>query len=184
MFEMKYIKTLAAAGLLALFAGGVNAASLTVVDTAANPDQNQGTLTCVVSCEGYTLANTWSSTEAYMFTIQPNSIANEIAAVNNITGENFSGQTQTGVADGDSVTFYSTALYILFKIGGQDPSHFLIKNTAPGMITVTWNAIGGLGAGLSHYVEFGAAPVPVPAAGFLLLGALGGLTLMRRRRQL
>lgn len=178
---MKSIKTLVAAGLLALFAGGSNAATLTVVDTVANPDQTQGSLTCVVSCEGWVL-NGWSSTEAYMFTIQPNSIANEITAVNNITGGNFSGQTQTA-ASGNTFTFYSSALYILFKIGGQDPSHFLIKNTSPGEITVTWNGVSGIGAGLSHYVEFGAAPVPVPAAGFLLLGALGGLAMVRRRRQ-
>jgi hypothetical protein len=181
MFEMKSIKTLIAAGLLALFAGGSNAATLTVVDTVPAVDVTQGTLTCVASCVGYTLGGTWSATEAYMFTIQPNSIANETAAVNAITGQSYSGATQVA-ASGENFSFYSSALYILFKIGGQDPSHFLIMNTSPGMITINWAGLGGIGAGLSHYVEFGAAPVPVPAAGFLLLAALGGLALVRRRQ--
>lgn len=183
MIDLKYMKTLAAAGLLALFAGGVNAASvITVDDTVPENGAIQGTVTCVASCQGYVGSGAWSATNAIMFTIQPNSLADEIAAVNNITGESYvtASKTEDG---GENYTFFSSALYILFKIGGQDPSHFLIKNTEAGMITINWLAGDDRGTGLSHYTEFGTAPVPVPAAGFLLLGALGGLALMRRRRQ-
>jgi len=37
--------------------------------------------------------------------------------------------------------------------------------------------------GISHISLYVATPIPVPAAGFLLIGALGGLALLRRRQQ-
>ena len=46
------------------------------------------------------------------------------------------------------------------------------------------NCDGDLGPGLSHLTVYtgGAVPIPVPAAGFLLLAGLGGLVAVRRRK--
>lgn len=54
----------------------------------------------------------------------------------------------------------------------------------------TWNTVGLLNNGgrqpdISHltlYTTSGPAPIPLPAAGFLLLGALGGLAALRRKK--
>lgn len=54
----------------------------------------------------------------------------------------------------------------------------------------SWNTLGLVNNGgkqpeishLSLYTTSGPAPIPLPAAGFLLLGALGGLAALRRRK--
>jgi hypothetical protein len=81
--------------------------------------------------------------------------------------------------------FVWTNVILAFKtgLGGLDPdwAAFLIPN---GVTSGSW-AISGQQA-LSHanlYAQKAPAPVPLPAAGFLLIGALGGLAAVRRRRR-
>ena len=184
MFGRNLLKSLATAAVLAVMAGGAYAATvITVDDTYPGVAPLNGTLTCAQTCEGLvaTTPTTWAVDGALLFTIQPNSIANETNFVNAVTGSSFANGTQISTS-GDPFSFVTNALYILMKIGGQDPSHFLIKNTYGAGLQISWDAVSGQGAGLSHYVAFGTAVIPVPAAGLLLLGALGGLAALRRRR--
>lgn len=121
--------------------------------------------------------------------------------VNNGTGGttgilSFSSTTTDGSGGGLtgdwSVSSWSgiTAAMIVLK-GGPSYSAYLIDLTAGTM--GTWDTLGivkgsgGAGPGLSHmslYVATGpTAPVPLPAAGGLLLAGLGGLIAARRRRK-
>jgi hypothetical protein len=184
MFNKVSFKTFLAAGALALTATGANAATVITVDDS-NPAEGaiQGTVTCYLSCAGYTNPG-WSNTNAVMFTTSPD-IKDETAKVNEITGELFITGKKTDPANGSMTSFTSSAMYILFKIGGgNELAHFLIRNTSGGSIDISWAKGNDQGTGLSHYTEFGGtAAVPVPAAGLLLIGALGGLAALRRRRR-
>jgi len=83
--------------------------------------------------------------------------------------------------------FSWTNVILAFKAGSggkklnPDWAAFVIPNS---VISGTW-AFSGKQA-LSHvnlYAQSVPAPIPLPAAGFLLLGALGGLAVLRRRRR-
>ena len=79
-----------------------------------------------------------------------------------------------------------TDVILLFKVGGGnlDPVYaaFLLADFN-GLVSGTWGVSGS--NSLSHVSLYAnVAPIPLPAAGFLLIGALGGLGLMRRRRKI
>ena len=190
MFGFQVLKAVVAAGALALMAGASAAATvINVDDTYPGISPLNGVLTCAQTCAGLvaTGPSVWAIDGAKLFLVHPPNIANETAFVNTATGSSFLTGTKTDVS-GDPFSFVTNALYILFKIGGggQEASTFLIHNTYGAGLQITWDAVDGQGAGLSHYTTFGVAPpaavVPVPAAGFLLIGALGGLAALRRRR--
>ncbi len=87
----------------------------------------------------------------------------------------------------DGVTYNSSAAFVIIKTGAGNTGKPLtiLKNVSGGTFTFNWAGSSAGGAGLSHFTEVAAA-VPIPAAGLLLiggLGALGGLTSLRRRRQ-
>lgn len=82
----------------------------------------------------------------------------------------------TGLAD----------VIIVFKVGngGETPGFaaFLLTDFIDS-VTGGWSVT--LSQSLSHISLYAnVAPIPLPAAGFLLIGALGGLGLMRRRRKI
>jgi hypothetical protein len=184
-------KTLLAAGALAFMAGGASAATvLTVDDSYPGITPYAGTATCLQTCAGLVAVgpSVWATDGAKLFAVNPPNDTNEKNFVNSATGSSFGNGTKTEVANGDNYSFFTDALYILMKIGGgggSTPATFLIHNTFGQGLKITWNSVSGGGNGLSHYNEFGTAlpPVPLPATGVLLIGALGGLAAVRRRRR-
>ena len=132
----------------------------------------------------------FSTTEGRLFAVD-NSAQSEADWVNANTGSSFSkddaedGKTELDelgvVVDKENFTFTTDAMFILFKIGFA-PETTLVKNLSGGTLELTWKATGR-GAGLSHYTEFGAVAIPLPAGGLLLITALGGLGIAVRRRR-
>lgn len=73
---------------------------------------------------------------------------------------------------------------LVFKVGGGQVSpDFAAFRVGSGEVEGFWSNIPRQGGGLSHVSLYGVAAIPVPAAGFLLLGALGGLVALRRRHR-
>lgn len=172
-----------AAAAMSLFGLAANASTISIYDDAATNTDLRGTLTCSVGCEVLiSEPGTYSAVKGQVFTVHPPNDATELAFVNaNLTG----GDTPylTGNKnESPGTSFTSSALYILFKIGnGNTFNAFLVHNTGGNQL-FTW--AGNTASGLSHTNSFGGtvSPVPLPAAGFLLVAALGGLALVRRRK--
>jgi hypothetical protein len=73
---------------------------------------------------------------------------------------------------------------LVFKVGQTPGPAFAAFAVESGMVTGFWSTTPITGGGLSHVALYGSvAPIPLPAAGFLLIGALGGLAALRRRRR-
>lgn len=103
------------------------------------------------------------------------------------TGSLFSGTS--GVIDFTPISGYSDFV-ILFKLGhpATSESWFAFLIPAAGFTGGTWNVVDEYGypwngQDLSHTTLYGVSAVPIPAAGLLLIGALGGLVGLRRRRK-
>lgn len=205
MIAFGRITTLAAAAVLAAGMWGGSpaaAASLDCSDPSVSPDVS-GLVTPNIGCEVLTDAdNDSNEAVAGMFGIAD---WERIAKVDPLPGADPVGDpllTITGDAEGGMWSIAQSVLdtyenvMLIFKGGDQalpqavvgyliqvasgdfDSPFFDIQNGGPlaGQFKVK---------NISHvslYVS-GMAPVPLPAAGFLLIGALGGLGLMARRRR-
>lgn len=127
---------------------------------------------------------------ADLFDLGNASQAGEAAFVSAVTGISF-GESAQLPGGGGAKSFFSSALYILFKIG-SDPNYALVKNTGTIGQQYSYANLDGQGAGLSHYVEYGKlpdpppppppSPVPLPASALLMFLGIGSLSALRRRR--
>jgi hypothetical protein len=116
------------------------------------------------------------------------SAANEALFVKDITGVTYAATTQntSGIVNGN-VSFTTSALYILLKIGNE-PNLTIIKNTGGLNNIFTYTSKAGEGSGLSHYSEFGTynggggTVVPLPAGLPLMLSGLGVMAFLARRK--
>jgi hypothetical protein len=214
MFELKALKTVVAAGALALMASGAQATTVTVdsvgdtFDVDYSYESLVATLTWTVTG---IVGNTWS------FSVLIDNLSSDDPNANRITsfgfstdpnasnlvvpgawggttsgpfgagyqnfgieacvfaGNNCQGGGNNGVAGGDSDTVAFSFVY------GVGPLTFTDFATRWQSISVT-DPSNPSGPDATSIV-IGPSVVPVPAAGFLLIGALGGLAALRRRRK-
>jgi hypothetical protein len=66
------------------------------------------------------------------------------------------------------------------SLSGNDMQQIGFPNDYNGILTFSWTNLEN-GSGRVDNLSLTIAPVPLPAAGLLLLAAIGGLSLMRRR---
>src|SRR4030095_5638577 len=141
----------------------------------------RSTISCTGTCEGLlsnlptgiytadvpdvTTADGFSTTFADVFFLPNNNVATELAFVNAVVDPDFAAAASGQIAGGGGhLTFTSSALYILLKIGAT-PDMALIHNISGGAQTYTYTQLQASGAGLSHYVEFGTTTeVPEPGS--------------------
>ena len=184
------VMRLAVAAAAMVLASGVQAATIPVwndTDIDTHPVIQRGSVNCSVACEvlNYTGAYSFSAVLGELFNGPSNSgDASEAAWVNSVIGTSFSTLDVTNGKDSgtDSTNYITNALYVVLKIG-RNPDYTIIKNTSGVALTWSWDNLPGSGGGLSHYIDLGTpSEVPLPAGGLLLMGALGGLAALRRRR--
>lgn len=190
MFGLKRIMMVTgAAALMAVgsgFADDARAATVSFQNGADGGGDTRFEVECSVACEGWLFdAETLGGDVGGLIDFLDNAYAdgtgatweeNLLASIAGVTGLTFS-------KDGSPDTNYvSNAFYQLFKIG-TTPNVGVLVNTA-GVAQEYWFEQLADGSGLSHISDYGeVAPIPVPAAGILLITALGGLGVAARRRR-
>lgn len=178
------------AALAAATAVSVSAAAANVIMITGGA----GSLTCngalAAQCQGFTGAGSpgeptgfgiLSNTAVDEYDGTPSSKAHEAARLNILAGTSFTAAdaVRTAGTSGD-MNFATLALYVVMKIGNDA---IFIKNTSGGLLTINYDSFPGQGSGLSHYTEFGAPPIPIPAAAWLMVAGLAGLGFAAGRRK-
>lgn len=180
---MNALKTLAAAVValsVPMFADRADAATMIDVKDGAT---TLGTLTCPLGCLGFTAIGVLSATEALIFDASPPTIANEVAKLNELAGTSFTA-ADASKEDNGVIPFTISTEYFVLKFGGGPGTQAFFKNLF-GPQEMTYAAVPGVGGGLSHKTSVGgpAAPIPLPAAGWMLLAGAGALVAAGRRRK-
>jgi hypothetical protein len=184
MFAVKLWAALAAATAVSASAAAANVIMIT---------GGAGSLTCngalAAQCQGFTGAGSpgepaglgiLSDTAVDEYEGTPSSIAKEAARLNILAGTSFTGASGVRTAGtGGDMNFQTLALYVVMKIGNDS---IFIKNISGGLLTINYDSFAAQGSGLSHYTEFGAPVVPVPAALWLMVAGLAGLGFAARRK--
>ncbi len=195
---MLKISKLAAVGAIAVgMVTGANAATVTInndmditaaASSGAYGTNLRGTVTCTLACSGlfYTAGAYGFGDPGEMFNGPSSSgDANEALWVNSILGTSFT-KTDVGANyQNNANAFVSAALYIIMKVG-NNPNYLMIRNDSGVSQTFSYAQASGSKGGLSHTFSLGTpppSPVPLPAAGWLLLAGIAGMGAMRRRKK-
>ena len=188
----------------AMSVGSASAVTVMSIGDAALDDSFtvNATITCELGCRGWVFDGapnrdeigdgSWSGDYASLFnSVQGqggSSLTNYLPLINAVLGDGsfvLGDLTRTDVegslrfdGDPDGTISFTTDSRYFFMTMGENPRIALFENFALGN-TITFTK--GEGTGLSHITEVGV--IPLPAAGWLLLTALGGMAVMRRRRK-
>ena len=185
---IKYMKSALAVSALAVVtmfatADHLQASTITIIDLPpAPPTFAEMTMSCPDGCVGLIGdPATFSPDSASAYEIKPSDETTIASFFGALTGTDASLITvnKTDVPAGDDGEYFSfdvVAGYFFAKFGELTAFFFTDKDQ-----TVTFAKGPGGPAGLSNYGTI--SVIPLPAAGVLLLSAIGGMALMRRRRK-
>lgn len=195
---MGYLKKIAAAGVFAMMATGASAATCTGVDRSISLTS----ATATTACYAYGMGNLNGKSKQdpilnggtvgkNTFTLVSGSVISSLTLLDN---SDDSGEVKDGALHtigknsftlGD-VSSYSS-LIIALKLGNsRDPGWAAFQVSSAGVFNFLVDPKQG--GGLSHVNVYGVedvapAPVPLPASALLLLGGVGGLAALRRRKK-
>ncbi len=180
---MNKLKTLLAAGALVATSGAAQAVTVTIngggeleCSLACTVLDDEGALTGLAPLGTFGSPGEIFNGPAGMAYGPGNPVDQEVAWLNDVTGSSYS-TSDASKTEGDG-GYFTGALYVILKLGNN---YTIMRNDSGTGISWSFTPSKGTGTGLSHSTTVG--EVPVPAAGFLLLGGLGGLALLRRRRK-
>lgn len=173
---------------MSMLPGAAQANTLSFYNDADTLDTLRFTLSCSLGCTAWD-GSAFTSPEGDLFTLANNSEALELATINSLSGGSFTlaDYTKTDSGGVSALSFMSSAMYILIKIG-RSPDVAVIMNTFVDNV-FEFTAIAGTGSGLSHYSEVGLNrdidpdPIPLPGGIVLLLSGLVGLGGLARMRK-
>ncbi|HTN50289.1 MAG TPA: PEP-CTERM sorting domain-containing protein [Burkholderiaceae bacterium] len=151
-------------------------------------DDDRGQLTCSLACTALlsnlasgiydrnvpnaSTADGFSALTGDLFWLADNSLASETDFVNAVVDPDFATGVRTDGGGADSITFTTSAAYILLKIGAN-PNVALIYNPTGLEQTYTYSGFQREAAGLRYYTTFGETAFQVPEPGSLVLLGVG-----------
>jgi hypothetical protein len=179
--SMRMLKAVLTSAVIALGLGGAGAAN--ALTLLPGPGCDIGQLTTSTACAGTFAGNDANQSLDGLFGVDG---WTELAKVDSdsgtggiltVTGGGTSGSWSVSGWDG------LTRVMAVLKGGPSFSAYLLDLGSTGGSWTTAGLARGNgqAGPGLSHFTLY-AAPIPLPAGGVLLLTALGGLALARRRK--
>lgn len=198
----KFVKTSVAAVVSVVALSGAAPAAVVTLD-AVQGDELAGEITCSDSCLGlYGLEDpTLSDSFATVFPQPPGGRGGQSPDrvadfLSSLADTDFETGTRTDLGAGElagdtdeSASFSTDALWVALKLGAN---YAIVQNTSGSSISISWSKLAsGGGFGLSNITEFGEVDgggggtpevIPLPATALLLLGGLGGLAAVGRRR--
>ncbi len=176
---------------------GLSFMALPAAATVITIGTSSAVIECAVSCQGFigaggldadtnpssavdpTGLGVLSDDKAQLYDGAPSSIGDEGADLAALIGSAAGAGVRT--TPGDSVVFNSAAQYFAFKLGN---TVVYIKNTSGAAQDYVFLQNGAQGLGLSHVTAFGSvAPVPLPAAVWLMGAGLAGLGFASRKKK-